>query len=388
MSSKTHNDANGGISRRDFIKLGAYAAAVAAMPATFLRAAFAADDAPAGYVATNAKVYTVNKAQPWAEAVVVRGKDIVYVGDNAGAREFMGDDMVAVDLQGKMILPGFVDTHSHTLMVAAVASGLLMETPPGGRGDKDKMLQAVADWVKTHPDGPFFSFGGAYEGLVDIDRHDIDKVISHRPFLMCAGSGHGAWANTMALEGAGVVKGRPDPIDYFERDPDGTPTGFVGTSAAMMYLLSQLRLVDANGLRATIPKVMAITASYGITTKYDAGIIQGLEDAFYSAIADLEQRGELPVRTSASAYFTQRPFQIEPALAAIRKFSWKYNSEMFRTDTMKIHGDGDFGGRTVGLLEPWTDMPEKGNGMVSFPDTDLSMTFFWVLSLNGKTRSV
>ena len=391
MRAKAHNDPNGRFSRRDFIKLGAYAAAAAAMPATFLRAASAATDAanatPSGYVATNAKVYTLNKAQPWAEAVAVRGQDIVYVGDNAGAQAFIGDDTVAVDLKGKMILPGFVDTHCHTLMIAAIASGLLLDTPLDGVGDKDKMLQAVAEWVKTHPDGPFFSFGGAYEGLVDIDRHDIDKIISDRPFLMASGSGHGGWVNTKALEALGVVKGRPDPIDSFGRDPDGTPNGYLGTSAALMYVFSQLRIINANSLRKTIPTVMPITSSYGVTTNFQAGIVQGLEDAAYSAVAALEESGELSVRISAAAYFAQRPLHIEPALAAIKKFSWKYNSEMFRVDTMKIHGDGDFGGRTVGLLEPFVDMPEIGLGMVSFPDTE-QLKQFMVDSINGGAKYV
>ena len=160
----------------------------------------------ADYVLTNGRVYTVNDKQPWAEAVAVKGTDIVYVGDNKGTSKFIGDDTTVADLGGKLMLPGFIDTHHHAALVMSIASSLLMETPADGVGDKEKMLQALGDYVNANPDGPFLSMGGAFEGLVDIVRHDIDKIVSDKPFLMIAGTGHGGWANTKALEALGVVK--------------------------------------------------------------------------------------------------------------------------------------------------------------------------------------
>ena len=105
--------------------------------------AFAAVDAD--YVLTNGKIYTVNEKQPWATAVAIQGTDIVYVGEEKGARKFIGEDTIVTDLRGKMMLPGFIDTHSHTMLVMGMASGLMMDTPADGMGDKDKMLAAVAD---------------------------------------------------------------------------------------------------------------------------------------------------------------------------------------------------------------------------------------------------
>ena len=68
-------------------------------------------DATADRIFTNAKVYTLDAQQPWAEAVAVRGNEIVYVGKNAGALELAGEDTVQHDLAGKMLLPGFIDAH-------------------------------------------------------------------------------------------------------------------------------------------------------------------------------------------------------------------------------------------------------------------------------------
>ena len=70
---------------------------------------------PAGYVLTNGKIYTVSKQQPWAEAVIVKGNKIAYVGDNAGAKAHVGEGMEEVDLGGKMLLPGFVSAHDHLI---------------------------------------------------------------------------------------------------------------------------------------------------------------------------------------------------------------------------------------------------------------------------------
>ncbi len=322
----------------------------------------------ADYVLTNGKVYTVNEEQPWAEAVAVQGRDIVYVGSNAGAQAFIDDDTNVADLRGKLMLPGFIDTHSHTALVMGIASGLMMDTPPDGRGDKEEMLRAVAEWVEAKPDGPFFSFGGAFEGLVDITRHDIDKIIADRPFLMVAGTGHGGWANSKALEAVGVVKGKPDPIDHFGRETDGTPTGYVGTSAAVFYMIGTLGFIQKEHVAANAGDILAASSACGVTATFQAAHIQGSEEAFLGALEQLEKTGKLTVRMSFVASFAQRPIHIEPSLANIRKFLPKYNSELFRVDALKIHGDGDMGGYTTGMLEPFADNPDKGLGMVSFPD--------------------
>ncbi len=329
----------------------------------------------ADYVLTNGKVYTVNTKQPWAEAVAVKGKDIVYVGDRAGAKTFIGDKTVVTDLKGKTMLPGFIDTHSHTMLVMGISSGLMMDTPPDGVGDKAKMLRAVADYVKANPKGPFFSFGGAFEGLVDINRHDIDKIIADRPFFMVAGSGHGGWANSKALEMAGVIKGKPDPIDHFEREKDGTPTGYVGSSAAVFYTMGTLRLISEESVVANANAVLAASSAYGLTTTFQAGHIQGMEEVFLGALEQLEKTGKLTVRMSVVAAFAQRPIHIEPSLGNIEKFLPRYNSELLRVDALKIHGDGDVGGYTTGMLEPFADNPDKGLGMVSFPDQDQLVRF-------------
>ncbi len=80
----------------------------------------------ASFVLLNGSVYTVNPRQPWAQAVAVRGDQIVYVGSNHGARAFIGKGSRAIDLKGKLLLPGFVESHIHVLMGAATTSGVTL----------------------------------------------------------------------------------------------------------------------------------------------------------------------------------------------------------------------------------------------------------------------
>lgn len=324
-----------------------------------------AGEPPADVVLKSAKIYTADEESPWAQAIAIRGPDIVYVGNDEGARDYIGPGTQVADLAGRVVLPGLVSTHEHPLLFMGASQGLMMEN----RGDRDYMLAELKKYVDTHPDGPFFSFGGAYEGAVEIKKEDIDAIIGDKPFVMVASSGHGGWMNSKALEAMGIVPGKPDPIDFFERDENGVPTGYVGTSAAIFATIVRSGLIDKKAILAGAPATLDLLSSFGITTTYDAGVTIGLEGSAFEAARELEEQGELTTRISASAAFAQRPVHIEPAIAAMEKYKPLYDSELFKTQTLKIHGDGDWGGYTVGVLEPLNGRPDS-LGTVSFPNQE------------------
>ena len=174
---------------------------------------------PADTVAINGKIYTVNKKQPWAEAIAIRGKNIVYVGDNKGAKAFIGKDTTVGDLKGKLVLPGLVSGHEHPMVTAAIATALNIDYSE----DKEKMLKAVAGYIKESPNAPRFSWGGSYEGRIELYREEIDKITTE-PFVMVAASGHGAWINSAALEALGVTKEKKPQWTALSGDPTARPT--------------------------------------------------------------------------------------------------------------------------------------------------------------------
>jgi predicted amidohydrolase YtcJ len=314
----------------------------------------------ADYVVQNGKIYTSNQKQPWAEAIAIKGENIVYVGDDKGAQPFKGKNTIVADLRGKFMMPGIVTTHEHPLMVMGLFSGLMLEFT----GDADKMLASLKEYVEKKPDAPAFSFGGSWEGRVEIYRQDIDKIVSDKPFLMIAASGHGGWCNSKALEVTGVTKDTPDPIDSFQREADGTPNGYLESSASVMWMTGQLGVIQQDAVQGQAKSILDQFARYGITAVYDAGAPYS-EDAVYPVIAELEKSGDLTMRISASP-ITQRPVMTEGAMAAMKKYKALHSSEFFKVDTFKIHGDGDTSGWTAGMLEPYADNPES-TGLTSFP---------------------
>jgi len=317
---------------------------------------------PADTVALNGKIYTVNEKQPWAEALAVRGGEIVYVGDDKGAQAFVGERTKVEDLGGKFVMPGIIATHEHTIFYMAVNSGLMFKEL---YHDKDKMLADLKTYLEEHPDGPYMSFGGGYENTVKISAKEIDAITGpDKPFFMMSGTGHAGWANTKAMELAGVTRDE-EPIDFFEKDPDGTRNGYVGTAAAAYYMMGVAGLKKEAALKAA-PKILEQVASNGITHMLEAGQPPGHEAPLFDAIGELEKQGKLTTRYSV-ACMVQRQQHIPGAIECLKKFNEKYHSRMFSVDTLKIHGDGSFEGHTAQLLEPYSDKPDE-YGILSVPE--------------------
>ena len=135
-------------------------------------------------------------AQPWASAIAIKGKDIVYVGDDEGALAMMGPDTDAANLGGRVVMPGIISTHDHPIASMEVGSGAVLTFSR----DADTMLAEGKAHLQANPDGPFFSFGGSQENTVPITKEKLDAIISDRPFLMVASTGHGGWINSAGLK--------------------------------------------------------------------------------------------------------------------------------------------------------------------------------------------
>jgi predicted amidohydrolase YtcJ len=95
----------------------------------------------------NGRIYTLNKEQPWAEAIVGEGNKIAYVGDAAGLKDQIGIATEVIDLKGKMVLPGFVEGHFHT-----VAGGVLAMGPDLQTDDKQEVFERIKQYVEDDPD--------------------------------------------------------------------------------------------------------------------------------------------------------------------------------------------------------------------------------------------
>src|SRR5215813_11493362 len=155
---------------------------------------------PADIVFKNGNVYTANDRAPRAQAIAVKGDQIVYVGTNAGAQSYVGQTTRVIDLHGNTVLPGFADAHQHLSGVGFREMTLNLEGSTSlddllgklkARVDQAKPGEWVTGrgWIETHWKPPVFP-----------TRWDLDKVSPNNPVILGRADGHGAVANSMALK--------------------------------------------------------------------------------------------------------------------------------------------------------------------------------------------
>ena len=164
---------------------------------------------PATILFHNGKIYTMAAPGQTVEAIAVQGERILFAGPETEARKFIGDLTQVIDLQGKSILPGFTDSHVHPI------SGELafLECDLTGIENPDMVLARFAavhldrEWIVGENMWlPVFPGGNAHKKL-------LDKIIPDRPVFVSSADGHNAWANSKALELAGVTAEMPDPVN-------------------------------------------------------------------------------------------------------------------------------------------------------------------------------
>ena len=317
---------------------------------------------PADLVFRNGPVYTVAGPTPWAQAVAVTGTTISFVGDDAGAMALVGPDTRIVDLNGRLLMPGFVEGHTHPFLGSFLTSGVDLQVPTLADAQA-----AIAQYAREHPDGAVRGFGWRVDmfGPDGPTRADLDSVLPDRPGFFFAIDGHSLWANSKALEMAGVNRDTPDPIpgfSYYARDAGGDPTGYILEVNAVLGLVNAVEPISPETMgslmRAWLPKASAA----GITSVFDAGVppIGDDQASILRLYTDVERSGELPFRVVAS--YSVRGTPVEGTVEKFRQVRDEISGELVSVDVVKIVGDGTQGGYTAWLIEPYADKPDSTGG--------------------------
>jgi predicted amidohydrolase YtcJ len=309
----------------------------------------------ADQVFTNGKVYTVNETQPWAEAVAVKGDEIVYVGDTEGVKAFIGKETKTTDLAGKMMLPGFIDGHLHMMAGGLMARGVNLETD-----DKEELLARIQKFDEETKGDVVVAYGWRLHLYPDPGpvKEDLDAIDSERPIFLWAVDGHSAWVNSKALELAGVDKDFPDtqpPFSYFQRDAQGNPTGWIVEVPAMVELFGKLVKMDKAYVDAGVREWLPRFTQAGITAIFDAGIQGMTQDDGLQLYQQYEKEGILPLKVRAS-YYWNNP-EVDP-LPPLREFMSKYNSDLVKVTKLKVNIDGGDDKHNAIYIEPYTDRPD------------------------------
>ena len=311
----------------------------------------------------NGVVWTGNPTQSRAEAVLVRDGRIDYVGTSEEAARRADSSARTLDLKGKMLLPGFVETHSHPA-VAGLLNSKLQVIGTQTVADVQAALKAYAD---AHPDEEVlfgFGFPSALNTAINAAgvkgpyRGDLDAVVSDRPVMLIALDAHSAWVNSKALEVAGITKDTADPlpgVHYYQRDKNGEPTGWMVEGNAFWPLVPRFGIGSEADFRAAFSDMLPNYSAMGITTVFDAGIPGGdtlLRNALM-ALASMEREGQLPVRFRASSYLNS-PDEADAAMARrVAQIRQAFASDLIDLHTVKIPNDGTIEGETAAVLKPY-----------------------------------
>lgn len=152
----------------------------------------------------NGSIYTVHQDQPWAEAIVIRDGLIEYVGSNEGADPYINPDTLIIDLERKMVLPGFVDAHSHASHAMDLVGNISLYS---GENLAD-YLQSIAEFIEKNPDRNFYRGSGwadTFFTSLGPDKKSLDDILPDRPIALISYDGHSMWVNSTTLEQAGLT---------------------------------------------------------------------------------------------------------------------------------------------------------------------------------------
>lgn len=322
----------------------------------------------ADLVLTDARVYTANTKEPWAEAVAVKGNKIVFVGSGAEIKRYIGSNTEVKDLNGKMLLPGFIDTHAHPVMAAGMSKGL--ELNP--EDSESALLEQLAEFVRENPDYQGYLGFGFHSDVFNSGKPHksvLDKVVPDKPVILIDSGGHAAWVNSKALELTGITKDTPDPIPgshFYERDKGGNPTGYCLEGQTFFPMIKKLGLMSVGAIVDGSEDLFWLMSGAGITTVFDAGMM-GFEETGYQALQTLEKTGELPFRVVGS-YMVLHPSQAGAVIDELKNIKANFSSNLIRPKAIKIQNDGTKEARTAAMFQDYTDDP--GNKGSTLLDSD------------------
>ena len=309
---------------------------------------------PADFVIRGAPVYTVDPGRPWAHSVAVRNGLIAAVGSEKEIAALIGPDTRVVDLDADhLVLPGFIDSHSH------LTEGPL-ETAGVDLSECDTIDEVRAVLEDADGSGDIIVGGGWRSHIFPNgpDRHLLDEIFGDKPVLLREINSHSLWVNSATLKRAAIDRATPDPVpgySTFAREADGQPNGWVLEGPAMTLVREAVAPFSPESARQAFVEAQAGYAAAGLTGVYDAGIFVFDERIGWEMITDLDREGVLRIRIAASKVATLDP---ENAVELLKAAKDEFQSPKVRVTTLKIFVDGVTEAHTSAYLEPYSDRPE------------------------------
>ncbi len=325
-----------------------------------------APPAAADTIFANGNIHTVNGAAPHAEAIAIKGERILFVGSNDDAKKYSGPKTRTIDLQGKTVVPGFTDSHYHIMGVGQRLMQLDLESATSREWFLSKVKEQAEDaapgrwvngrgWIETFWKPPVFP-----------TREDLDKIAPNNPVYLVRADGHGAVANSKALQIAGIDAKTPDPFggQILRDKKTGEATG--------MLLDNAMDLVEKQ-IPPPTPEENEKALMLGVQRSINLGWCEIQNAGSYLPEVELMKKlyaeGKIKLRIYNAVYGPGEPAEKllndGPMLDAY--------DHHFTTRTIKVIFDGSLGSRSAALLAPYSDA--ETSGFLTQKETDLRPMF-------------
>ncbi|MER9427186.1 amidohydrolase [Mesorhizobium sp. M0408] len=325
----------------------------------------------ADLIVTNARVLTMDEGNPTAEAVAIKDGNILAVGDRRTIEALKGPATKIIDAQGGSVVPGFIEAHMHLFGGAAELDNLHLQGVHGF----DALSDAIRAYAAARPNAKLLLGAGVDYTILSkeepVTRHHLDRIIPDRPFAMSASDHHTMWANTKALELAGILHGKQlGPGNEIVMGADGLAAGELREGEAFGPILelsgqNRVRLGLATGGepdpypsaaeiaadRDLMHRGLEWCARHGITS------IQNMDGNLYQLelLAGLEQEGRLLCRTKIPFHF--KNFMSLDRLEKASSMASSYQSEWLSSGMVKVFYDGVLEGWTAVMVDDYADRP-------------------------------
>jgi len=321
---------------------------------------------PADVIVTNARIYTVNPQQKWAEAIAVRSDKIIAVGNRKQIEALRGPETKVIDAGQRLLLPGFTDCHIH-FMDGSLGLTRVDLNDATTVAEIQKRVKAYADAHPARPNDAWIQGMGwtyptfAPSGLPN--KKILDDVVPDRPVYLVAFDGHSSWANSKALALAGIDRNTPDPRNgKIVRDENGDATGALKEAAGDLVgskTPAPTRAERLDALRKGIREANRV----GLVRVHSAG--QDFE--YLDLYNELRNRGELTLRFYI-AYFLDPPGLTPQSTALIENARRQFNDDWIAGGAVKTMLDGVIEAHTAAMLAPYTDDPAQSGKLFWDPD--------------------
>lgn len=319
--------------------------------------------AKSSLVLRNGVIYTVNNKQPWADTMIIVGDRIAFIGNFAEIEGSISAEQIVIDLEGKMVLPGFIDAHSHPSHGMDYFGNINLYP----LDSLEKYQEEIFKFVQRNPHADAYRGGGWSDSLfpnIGPSKEILDAIIPDRPVSIVSYDGHSLWVNSVTLERAQITRKTPDP--------EG---GFIGRDVKTGEPNGTLRETAMNLVKSVIPeystaeRAQALLAyqemahAAGVTMTHDAM----LDAQSIAAYKQLEHNDQLKMTIRGS--ITMHPDQpIDDQIQFILEQREKNKNPRFQTNTAKIFVDGVVEGGTAYLFEPYAHKPDFSGEPIWSPE--------------------